>query len=274
MSDLSPAVGLDEDEDEEFRLEFQRDQRYCMDIWAELVNNTVATLKQYPITVGQLPAVNGAVDNLWFAAYRRGQMYIDSSADRAWNGSGAKYLPSAAIRKPMVVSAMRGSGSDDRTDAVQKVDAGSTSGLLWVTEMQNGCTVLILDWGKGRYSLAHLQPSEDTQFNSVGQTIMGLGGYTRRLTGDHFFKNLYKNTWLKQETSSVAGSTGGKPQGYIMVQSMFEASRGKQTQVIGVRRGSTFTFYRQRVYRRTIEVDVLKWAWWWSWLPAITSRTY
>jgi len=274
MSEIEPVAALDDDAqlDEDLR----KGTLYAMQMYDYLRNNTVAVLQQAVLTINKLPAVaEGGTADLWFAAVGK-SMVIDESPERAWTHAGAKFLPHAAIQRRMIVSGMRGSALSDgqRRAATSTVDAGSVGADLWVTEMQSGCTVLILDWGNGRYSMVHLQPSEDEQFNWLGQGVMGLGGWTRRVTGEAFFRSMYKNAWLKQEMSGVVGATGGQPRNYIMVQSMFEASRKKTTQVIGVRKGSSFAFYRQRDQAGTLQVDALKWSGWWSWFPAVSSRTY
>ncbi|HSU13268.1 hypothetical protein [Longimicrobium sp.] len=278
MSDLSP-VAVDDD-DEKLEEDLRRARDTCLERYGQLVNHTVPLLKQVLIHVNQLPTVaDGTLADMWFAAVGR-TISIDTSADRAWTDAGAKFLPHGAIQKKMIVSRMRGSelaqgtGSGQRHETTARVDAGATPADLWVTEMQNGCTVLILDWGQSLYSMVHLQPSEDEQFNWLGKKVMGLGGYTKWVTGDAFFKSAYKNAWLKQEASKVVAATGRTPQNYIMVQSMYEASRSKVTQVVGVKKGNTFAFYRQRSYAQTLEVDVLKWSGWWSYLPALASRSY
>jgi hypothetical protein len=281
MSEISLAAESESDSETEARERFLRTwHEYNQTRWGQLLTNPAGLLRALPLTVNKLPARgDGALENLWFAA-TNDRMVIDEDQGRAWQGAGGRDHPNAAIQRRFIVSPMResgrapGTGATQRYEPTETIDAGSVASDVWVTEMQNGCTVLILDWGQGKYSLVHLQPSEDTQFNWLGQSIIGLGGYTRWITGERLFMNLYKNAWLKQEMGNVAASTGGTPQNYIMVQSMFEASRGKQTQVIGIRKGKSFTFYRQRVYGRTIEVDELKWSGWWSYLPALTSRTY
>ena len=274
MSELAPVSEIGSDEKSEQKHDHGA-QAYTMKVYSYLVTSPVKVLQQAALSVNQLPAVaEGTEADLWFAAVDD-LLVIDQSQEVAWKYAGGKSATSA-IQKKMVVSRMRGSGlaqgsgSGQRHETTGKVDAGSLTADLWVTEMQSGCTVLILDWGKGQYSMVHLQPNEDEQFNWLGRQVMNLGGYTRKVTGEAFFKNVYKNAWLKQEMNQVVSSTGGAPQNYIMVQSMFEASRKKVTQLIGVRKGSRFTFYRQRVYARNYEAQELKWSGWWGYLPYFT----
>ena len=73
--------------------------------------------------------------------------------------------------------------------------------------------------------MVHLQPSQATQFNTVGQAILNAGSLAR---------SAYQNIRLKQEMTTVVQNTAGAPQRYIMIQSMFETARGSVTQVLGI----------------------------------------
>jgi len=165
----------------------------------------------------------------------------------------------------MVVSPMRGNtlpvggGVGGRHQATGLLNAVGAGAALWVTEMQTGCTVLIVDWGGGQYSLVHLQPSQDTQFNTVGQAILNAGSLAR---------NAYQNIWLKREMTTVVQNTAGAPQRYIMIQSMFETARGSVTQVLGIFQGGQFEFYRQRQTPPAARVaEHLQWSTWRSYMP-------
>jgi len=228
--------------------------------------------------VNQLPDVaEGSERKMWFAAKKT--IYImDSQQDAAaYAGVGL----AGAIRATMVLSPMRsrdlatGSGSGERHEEAGLVDARSVEADLWITEQQTGCSVLILDWGKGRYSMVHLQPYDDEQFNGWSRAVMGLGEYTCGLTDRRFFRSAYVNAWLKHDASSVVSSTGRAPQGYILVQTMFENARQQESQLIGIRYRSRFRFFRQRVLGpKSTHVEELRWSGWWSWLPSFTSRAY
>jgi hypothetical protein len=248
-------------------------EQYTMEVYQDLLARPVQTLINTEISINGLPAVpDGTEADMWFAA-ARGAVVIDEDCDTAWRYVGAESARSATQKK-MVISKMRGFGltrgtlQGERYGATGKVDTGAITADLWVTEVQSGCTVLILDWGADEYSMVHLQPSEDNQFNWAGQLLMGLGGYTSRVTGPDLFKNLYKNSWLSRESNRVVGTTGGTPNRYIMVQSMFEASRSHVTQVIGIRAGRTFNFFRQiPIDVRTRRAEALRWSTWYIWLP-------
>ena len=256
----------------------ERDYERSARVYAELVRSPVRTLQDNDLMVNALPnAGEGAEIDLWFAA--RSSIIVAGSQQEAAGLAGVGL--GGAICTKMVVSPMRGSGlasgsgAGERLEGTGIVDAGSLEAELWVTEQQTGCSVLILDWGRGRYSMVHLQPHEDTQFSRFSRAVMGLGGYTWGLTSESFFRSAYKNASLKQEASSVVANTGRTPESYILVQTMFDASRAREAQLIGVRSGSRFRFYRHRVMGRTgTQVDELRWSGWWSWLPAFTSRAY
>src|SRR5262249_38268421 len=117
------------------------------------------------------------------------------------------------------------------------------------------------------YSMIHLQPSDDNQFNMLGRGLMGLGYYTQRITGEHLFRNAYKNSWLKSELTKIVQNTGATPSYYILVQSMFEASRNRVTQVVGVRQNGRFQFFRLRMQGVRRAVEALSWCGWYSYLP-------
>ncbi len=235
---------------------------HSMQVYRNLLANPVATLQANYLKVRQLPAVNCAtVRNLWFAAYGTDITIDQNSLNAAMAVMGPNDCP---VQRSMVISPMRGNGAPPgigvggrhRTTGI--LNAAGTSANLWVTELQTGCTVLIVDWGGNQYSVTHLQPSQDQQFNQLGQTLMWTSNFTR---------NAYKNTWLKQEMTSVIQNTGGAPQRYIMIQSMFEASYGTETQVIGIRNGGQFQFYRQRDDGINRVVEHLQWSTWRAYVP-------
>ncbi len=244
------------------------DRIHTYNAYAALVANPLATLQNTAFVVNPLPAVaDGSRNLLWFAAGPNGIVIDDDQTTaRGWAG-GAN--DDCTVQRHMLLSPMRGSALPvgavvgARHAPTARVAAGALAPDLWVTEMQNGCTVLILDWGGGSYSLFHIQPSQDNQFNRLGQQIIGLGDIAMAA---------YKNAWLKSEANSIVTNTGGgTPQRYIMVQSMFEASRGWTNQLVGVKHGASFTFYRQRAMMNggvvTLIAQRLVWTTWRSWLP-------
>jgi hypothetical protein len=236
-------------------------------VYNDLLQNPLTVLQQQMIAVNSLPVVNAATAvNVWIAAHG-GNIAIDRVAATAAGLAGGP--ADCAVQRSMIVSQMRGhqlpvgAGVGGRHRAAEIFNAGAAAGAnLWVTELQTGCTVLVLDWGASRYSLVHLQPSTDAQFNRLGQAIVRSSD-----TG----LSAYKNLWLKQEMTSVVNNTAlGPPQRYIMIQSLFEASRGTATQVIGVRHGTAFRFYRQRLSGVGLTAEELNWSTWYSYVPYLT----
>ncbi|WP_175649976.1 hypothetical protein [Pseudomonas sp. Marseille-P9899] len=243
----------------------EEDAQYSKEIYEALLQNPMSVLQQVSIVINSLdPLSTPMVRTLAFAA-KGITIVIDKSPITA--SSILKREVDAAIERPMVVSPMRGhglpvgSGVGGRHQAAEVFDATVGEEQLWVTELQTGCTTLMLDWGSSRYSLVHLQPSEDEQFNRASKAIMWVGNKTTYA---------YKNTWLKQEMTTVVNNTTttkSTPQRYIMVQSMFESSRKHSTQVIGIRRRTEFDFYRQRRVGSKNVVEKLTWSTWRSYLP-------
>ena len=234
-----------------------------MQVYSDLLQNPINTLQQNDLQVNQLPAVNCATArNLWFAAFGI-NIVIDNTSPIATGMAGGP--ADCGVRRSMVVSPMRGfglppgAGPGARHRPAGLLNAAGAGPNLWVTEIQTGCTTLVIDWGLGQYSLTHLQPSQNAQFNQLGQAVLSMGD-TAVAT--------YKNFWLKQEMTTVVDNTPGvTPQRYIMIQSMFEASRGTATQVIGIRNGAQFNFYRQRQSGAGRVVEQLQWSTWRSWMP-------
>ena len=230
-----------------------------------LTQHPLATLRQAVLQVNALPAVADGTPRYLFFAYRNLGIVIDEAQDTAAAMVGGGGDITFAIQRLMVVSAMRGAAlpvgvlAGQRHALTTRVNASTTHADLWVTEMQNGCTVLILDWGGGHYSLFHIQPSTDQQFNDLGRAVMWTGKYA---------KAAYKNAWLRSESNTIVTNTGGnQPAAYIMVQSMFEAAGGWVTQLLGVRNGGQFTFYRQRARAAALRAERLAWTTWNWWVP-------
>jgi hypothetical protein len=240
------------------------DQANTLQAYNTLCNHPLASLGQSVLQVNGLPAVaDGTARNLFFA-YRNHTIVIDQVEATAYGFVGGADN-TFSIQRQMIVSAMRGSGlpvgalAGQRHAVTTRVDATVVNADLWVTEMQNGCTVLIVDWGNYDYSMFHLQPSADNQFNTAGRAVMWPGKYAR---------SAYKNAWLRSEANTVMTNTGGnQPERYIMVQSMFEAAGGWVTQLLGVNTGAGFNFYRQRARGNALLAERLAWTTWRWYVP-------
>jgi len=249
----------------------QRDTLRTITAYNRLTNNPLASLRdtEFNVTLFALPPLaDGTETNLYFA-YHNGVIAIDQNQDQARAGVGAADA-SFTIRQRMIVSGMRGTGLPvaplpARYAATTRVNAATINSELWLTQVQTGCTVLILDWGNHLFSLFHIQPSNDGQFNRFGQGVIGTGRYAGAA---------YKNAWLRSEANTVVTNTaagGATPQQYIMVQSMFTNVSGWITHVIGVRDVNDFLFYRQRTNvhggRIAERLEWTTWRWyvpWWS----------
>lgn len=235
------------------------DTQATMRVYQRLLGDPLNILQQHDLVVSPLPAVrDGTAAQLFFAAGIHG-IAIDPQQDGAASLAGCHV--DGSIQQTMLVSAARGhalpvgAGAGARHQATRRSAATHD---LWVTELQTGCSVLILDWGSNQYSMIHLQPSADNQFNRLGRAILG---------ASTFSYNAYKNSWLRSELTTIVGNTGGTPQHYILVQSMFDASRDIFVQVIGVRRNGRFEFYRQTRHGETLRAEHLAWSGWYSLLP-------
>lgn len=238
------------------------DRIYTNNMYNNLRNNPLLTLQGSHLWVNGLPPGNDArVTNLWFAA-RNNAIAIDAQENMARgmvNGT-----PDCAIQRQMAVSPMRssallpGAGVGGRHHATGTIGTGAGA-HFWVTELQTGCTVLILGWAGNQYSMLHLQPSQAAQFNRAGQVLLNMNQFSR---------SAYQNAWLKQEATTVVQNTGAVPQRYIMIQSMFETSRGSVTQVIGVLQPGGYEFYRQLQQGAVaLTADHLQWSTWRSYMP-------
>ncbi|HEV7921359.1 MAG TPA: hypothetical protein VGR02_11285 [Thermoanaerobaculia bacterium] len=238
-------------------------QANTIQAYNDLNNQPLTTLRQVILQVNALPQVaDGTARNLYFAYHNKG-IVIDQQQNTAWQLVGGQDN-SWSIQRQMIVSVMRGSGlpvgalAGQRHAVTTRVDATTTNADFWVTEMQNGCTVLILDWGNLDYSMFHIQPSDDNQFNQVGRALMWPGRNA---------KAGYKNAWLRSEANTIVANTGGnQPERYIMVQSMFEAAGGWVTQLLGVN-DIGFTFYRQRARGNALRAERLEWTTWRWYVP-------
>lgn len=231
--------------------------------WTALLANPLATLSNYDLQVNQLPAVaDGTVQSMWFAAAPAlppwpAVVAIDSVEATA---NALVNINDGALQRQMVLSPMRSHvllpGLAGRHQITQRRVAGAVP--LWITELQTGCSVLILDWGAAGFSMVHMQPSTDAQFNRFGRLLLSTGDLAR---------NSYKNYWLKQELTAVVTHTGGVPLRYILVQSMFDASRNRPVQVIGILQAGQFNFYRQRSGPAGRTAQQLQWTAWNAYLP-------
>ena len=134
--------------------------------------------------------------------------------------------------------ASSGPNAGNRLLATQRFGIG-VGAQLWITDQQTGCTALALDWGGGQYSMFHLLPYQDAEFNFMVRAMFATSTTARAE---------WKNSGLRKEATQVvtASQNGGAPPvRYIMLQSMHNISAQRRMQTIGVQRNGGWEFYRQ-----------------------------
>ena len=228
---------------------------YSTQVYHNLLANPIQELANRKIEVYPLPAnLDGDAHNLYFAA---GLNAIAIHPQALQAGVFAGHNAVASILISPRVSTVRPYTDPPaiRFRNAWRINALAALGAdLWVTEIQTGCTVVIIEWAGPRYSLVHLQPYDDATFNRFGRALMWMGGPVRAA---------YHNAWLRNDVDAIVAATGRNPRRYIMVQSMFEATWHQRfVQVIGVRTGHVFNFYRQQEANGVKTVTHLAWTNW------------
>ncbi|ETD37997.1 hypothetical protein U724_20280 [Pseudomonas chlororaphis subsp. aurantiaca PB-St2] len=208
--------------------------------------------------------------SLYFGAYQ-GEIrisptqFLASTFIHAHTGL-AMPVPDAVVRCTGLISPWRGHIANTPTRLHQTLQVPAAANKLWVTEQQTGCSVLILKWSAGLYSMVHLQPNADTEFNWLGKLInrsdLGMA--------------VQKNAWLKPDLTTVAelSGNGDSPEAYILVQSLHTARRGNSCQVLGINSAGSFNFYLQTNIDSGVSeshsTQSLKWTPWIYYLPYLT----
>lgn len=173
------------------------------------------------------------------------------------------------ILKQGYVSPMQSPGSPHRTTALEPLQPLPYECFFWVTDIQTGCSVLILDWGGNNITMTHLQPHKDETFSRFSQKV---------IFSIDYFRRLYKNMWLRfnlaESTENTSLRYRSVPRRYILIQSEF-SEWNLNTQVIGIKRhNAPITFYMQQYARYTmppenITVRKLEWSTYHEYLPYI-----
>ncbi|MET0319895.1 MAG: hypothetical protein ABW069_04135 [Duganella sp.] len=171
----------------------------------------------------------------------------------------------AVVRCTGLASPMRGHIASNANRLNQTIQVQPGANKLWVTDQQTGCSVLILKWPGGFFSMIHLQPNGDSEFNQLGDFInrsdLGLA--------------VQKNAWLRPELTEVTARSGNgnNPEAYILVQSLHIARAGA-CQVIGVNVNGTFEFYLQKVVVAgsvfNLSAQRMQWTPWRDYIPYLT----
>jgi hypothetical protein len=242
-------------------LQHQIDSRQTL---RDLIANPLNTLQNVAFNVGQLPGIVTQSTSLHFG-YLQNEVRIGPNAfarNFMINGIEAD----AVIRVQGLASPMRGAGVMGRLGLTARFAPGANQ--VWVTDQQTGCSVLVLQWPGNQYSMVHLQPNADNEFNRFSRYL--INRYDN-------FRAGYKNLWLKKEVTAVVNASvvgGVYPQRYILIQSNFNTMAGREMQIIGVRNGGGWSFFQQ-VYQydmfngvyNIINVRNLAWTNWHAYVP-------
>ncbi len=240
------------------------DQLVCPYMKDQLLNNTLATLGNWKLTVGLGAGYQTQVQNLYFSAKNTvangRQMRIGSSAfSRAIPGyiNNANHMVVVTcLATPMRVH------DGHRGDALLRFGAGAAE--FWVTVRQTGCSVIIIDWGGGQYSMVHISPYRDNQINRYHHYFYPagtVGGGQKRAS------------WLRSELTTIVNNSRQTQQGflnrttyinprrYILVQSSV-AILTRQVQILGVNQNGNWNFFMQTAQGNNLNAVALDWHDW------------
>lgn len=244
------------------------DSIHARDILYRLCTQPLGVLNSHAVYVDGLAGNDTQSLPLYFGAYL-GEIRLSpvkQNASTFINTGLGVHVPDAVVRCIGLASPMRGHIAHTPTRLNQTAQVQAATNRLWVTEQQTGCSVLILKWAGNLYSMVHLQPNADNEFNWLGKFInsfdLGL--------------SIQKNAWLKPELTEVAEQSGNgqNPEAYILVQSLHTARKGNACQVIGINVGGNFNFYRQTSIRaglnETYSTQPLQWTPWIDYVPYLT----
>ena len=244
------------------------DTLHARSMFNRLCTEPLNVLNANAVYVEGLAGTDSQSVPLYFGAYQ-GEIRISPTQQRVTTflNTGLPVLvPDAVVRCTGLTSPMRGHIATTPTRLNQTAQVQAATNRLWVTEQQTGCSVLILKWAGNLYSMVHLQPNADTEFNWLGKFInrFDLG------------MSIQKNAWLKPELTEVVEQSGNgqNPDAYILVQSLHTARSGNACQVIGINVGGAFNFYRQTSIRaglnETYSAQPLQWTPWIDYVPYLT----
>lgn len=161
--------------------------------------------------------------------------------------------PPGAHARPALYTPMRDHALDDATrlGALRRIGPDDADVTCWYTPQQDGCAVMVLDWGGGQYSMAHLQPPTDEQ---VVARLAGVDGWTEaalwaELADEASRVALKESLLLADLRRLVVASQGAGPAPvrHIVVQSMASAADGQVIQLIGLPAEGGWSFFRKPV---------------------------
>lgn len=252
------------------------DRLTCAYMKDQLMNNPLEVLSNFKLTVGLGAGYQTQIQNLYLGAKSTlasgKQMRIGSANfSRTLSGYFIANASDLTIVR-CIATPMRAYNDVHRGDALQRFAGGAAD--LWVTVRQTGCSVLILDWGGGQYSMVHLSPYHRTQINRYHNYF-----YPATTTKG----GKLRAGWLRSELTEVVntsrqtqpgyfyGTTPINPQRYILVQSSISYLT-THIQVLGVNENGQWNFYMQTGPVDALNAEALDWHdwnWYSSYQPAI-----
>ncbi|MBB5190649.1 hypothetical protein HNQ50_001371 [Silvimonas terrae] len=235
-------------------------------VLTDLCRNPAAVLAAHYLSVGNLVGNDTKSGSLCFAAHGN-RINIGDNANAATLFPAAGILPGTLINVAGLSTPKRAhiNLAPHRLNPTAQVTIGTNR--IWVTTRQSGCSVLILDWGGGQFSMIHLQPHADATFNWLGQF---LNKYSRT-------RALQKNAWLRPEFTHIVEQSGAglSPLAYILVHSVYITTLGHNFQIIGIAQNGTFQFFLQdsQTIGGAFTVQLMQWTPWSEFLPYSSYRT-
>jgi RHS repeat-associated protein len=148
----------------------------------------------------------------------------------------AELYPDATIRSQVVLfTPMRPTDGIERGTPLHRFDGPGAEGVTaWATPGQTGCSVLIVQWPDGKYSMAHLQPPSDDAAQEWALHHRGL----EIDIDDDVQRGAIKDAMLREELQALVAASqagGGPPERHILVQTMSrEMAEGGGIQVLGL----------------------------------------
>ncbi len=241
------------------------DQAVCAYMKERLMNDPIRILGEFKLSVGLGPGHQTQIQNLYFGAKNT---IVNGKQMRIGSAIFAKSVPGYIAHTNdltfvrCVVTPMRTYNDVHRGDALQRIAAGSAD--FWVTVRQTGCSVIILDWGGGQYSMVHLSPYDNSQVSAYHKYL-----YPKRSPRG----GRLRAGWLRAELTEIAnasrqtqpgylyGTVSINPLRYILVQSSISYLTS-HIQVLGVNQNGQWNFFMQTGQVGALNAVALDWHDW------------
>ena len=162
---------------------------FSRSVMHDLINQPLATMGEFCIATITQPNLVSHQSPLYINV-NQGNGFITFADYPAYFIVDPRTIRSIGISSPMQTPV-----SPHRLTVMPRFNAAGNR--FWITDTQTGCSVLILDWGAGSISMAHLQPHDDASFNFIGRTINYFD----------FSKAIAKNLWLRRDLQFSTQST-------------------------------------------------------------------